>query len=112
MRMNVYSIFDSATGAYMRPFFLMADPQALRSFTELATDRKHDIGKHPEDYSLVRIGTFDDSKACLHPEVVQVLITALEAVSSSRIADPEKRRDLLNEIEEKKINGEDGRLGQ
>ncbi len=109
MRLNIYSIFDVASGAYMRPFFLMADDQALRSFTDIATDREHEVGKHPEDYSLVRIGTWDDSKASLHPEDVQVLATALEVLASSRKPDPVKQRDLLEEI---KVNGQDERLGQ
>ncbi len=109
MRMNIYSVFDVASGAYMRPFFLMSDAQALRSFTDIATDREHEVGKHPEDYSLVRIGTFDDSKASLHPEDVQVLVTALEVIASSRVRDPVKQRDLVEEI---KTNGEDERLGQ
>ena len=55
MRLNVYTIFDSAAGAYMRPFFMQSDGQALRSFTDIATDKDHEIGKHPEDYSLYRI---------------------------------------------------------
>ncbi len=84
MRLNAYSIFDSASGAYMRPFFLLADSQALRSFTDIATDADHEVGKHPEDYSLVRIGTFDDQTGKLHPEDVLVLAIGIEVVSSSR----------------------------
>lgn len=109
MRLNIYSIFDVASAAYMRPFFMMADSQAIRSFTDIATDREHDIGKHPEDYSLVRVGTFGDHKADLISEDVQVLATALECIAASRARDPVKARELAQEI---KLNGEDERLGQ
>ena len=57
MRLNVYTIFDSASSAYMRPFFMSSDGQALRSFTDISQDAEHEVGKHPEDYSLFRIVT-------------------------------------------------------
>lgn len=84
MRLNVYTIYDVASGAYMRPFFLQSDGQAMRAFTDIATDAEHDVGKHPEDYTLYRIGTYDDNKGQLIPEDPESLATALEVVASSR----------------------------
>lgn len=84
MKMNVYTIFDMASGSYMRPFFMVSDGQAVRAFTDIATDADHEIGKHPEDYSLYRIGIFDDNKGTLHPEDKECLCTAQEVVASSR----------------------------
>ena len=84
MKLNTYSIFDSASGAYMRPFFMLSDAQAVRSFTDIATDAEHEVGRHPEDYSLVRCGTFDDQTGILNPEYVEVIATALEVISASR----------------------------
>jgi hypothetical protein len=84
MRLNVYTIFDVASGAYMRPFFLQSDGQAMRAFTDIATDAEHDVGAHPEDYSLFRIGTYDDNRGQLVPEDPECLATALEVVASSR----------------------------
>ena len=84
MRMNVYSIFDTASGCYMRPFFVQADGQALRAFSDLSQDAEHEVGKHPEDYSLFRLGTFDDNKGQLVGEAPECLATALEMVAASR----------------------------
>ena len=84
MRLNIYTIFDQASGAYMRPFYAQSDGQALRSFTDIAQDADHEIGKHPEDYSLFRIGTYDDNKGELHPEDKECMATALEVVASAR----------------------------
>lgn len=61
MRLNIYAIYDKAVNAYMRPFFLQADGQAMRAFGDMANDKDHDIGRHPEDFSLFRIGSFDDN---------------------------------------------------
>lgn len=84
MKLNMYSIFDTASGVYERPFCFQSDGQASRAFSDIANDPEHPIGKHPEDYSLVRIGTYDDNKGRLVPEEVEVLMTGLEAVSAHR----------------------------
>ncbi len=98
MRMNVYTIFDTATGAYMRPFFLLADSQAIRSFKDITLDADHEVGRHPEDYSLVRIGTFDDQEGTLHPENVTVLTTGLAMKAASRQIDTQKMEALQQQI--------------
>lgn len=68
----------------MRPFFTNADGSAIRAFSDIALDADHEIGKHPEDYALCRIGIFDDNKGTITPENVETLITGLEAVAKAR----------------------------
>ncbi len=87
MRMNIYTIFDSAAGVYMRPFFCGADAQAERMFSDIAIDAEHEVGKHPEDYSLCRIGRYNDANAELADEPVEVLATGLAVVSRARNVD-------------------------
>lgn len=95
MKLFAYSIFDMASGAYMRPFFLPQDAQALRTFTDIATDAEHEIGKHPEDYSLFRLGIFDDNKGTLEGHDRECIATALEVVAASRRVDEDAQRELL-----------------
>ena len=52
MRLNAYSIFDTASGLYDRPNFINSDAQAIRMFGDICMDEKHPIGQHPEDYSM------------------------------------------------------------
>ena len=61
-----YAVFDQATGAYMNPFPMLSDGQALRAFTDLANDKSTDIGRHPEHYMLFFLADFDssDGKFC------------------------------------------------
>ncbi len=101
MKLNIYSIYDSATSAYHRPLFMQADQQAIRLFTDIATDAEHEIGKHPEDYTLFRIGIFDDQNAKITYEAPECISTALLCVSSSR----EIKRDNL-ELPLKTGNGQ------
>jgi hypothetical protein len=98
MRLNVYTIFDTATGAYMRPFYMQSDGQATRAFKDLAVAADHEIGKHPEDYSLWRIGQFNDNKGELVPEDRECLATALELVAVARRVDQDKLEELNGEI--------------
>ncbi len=84
MKLNIYSIYDTASGLYSRPFFTPSDAEAIRSFSDIAVDAEHPIGKHPEDYTLIRIGTFDDATALLNNENNESLCTALERVAATR----------------------------
>lgn len=65
MLLQVYTIFDSAAKCYQRPFYCQADGEALRAFVDLAEDKEHPVGKHPEDYSLWRIGSYNDNSGLL-----------------------------------------------
>jgi len=103
MKLNIYSIFDSASGLYSRPFFTQSDAEAMRSFEDIATDAEHPIGKHPEDYSLHRIGIFDDNNGKLQNEENECLETALETISKTRKINKPAQLDLVDEIENNRI---------
>lgn len=63
MKMKVYSILDSKTGAYGVPFFNVNKDVALRSFMDLTRDERSMASRHPQDYHLFEIGEFDDVTA-------------------------------------------------
>lgn len=83
MKMTIYSIYDKATEAYMRPFFAQSDGQAVRMFTDEARKPETEINKHAEDYALFRIGTFSDGNAEIQPEEPKCLCRAHEIVRNS-----------------------------
>jgi len=101
MNLNAYTIYDVASGVYMRPFFSQADGQAIRGFNDIATDANHEVGKHPEDYTLYRVGRFNDTSGKLEGEELEKLTTGLEAVSNSRNVN----QDNITELERKINNG-------
>lgn len=96
MKLTIYSVYDTAAGLYSRPFFTQTDAEARRSFNDIAMDAEHPIGKHPEDYSLFRIGIFDDNTGLLSNEANECLCTGLEMVAASRNI----QRDTLEAITE------------
>ena len=79
MKLNFYTVFDKAVGAYMRPFVMQSDGQAVRHFED-EVNGDNPIAKHPEDYALFRIGMFDDQSGELIPEECQCLRRAHEVV--------------------------------
>ena len=101
MRYFLYSVFDSASAMYERPFCAQADGAAIRSFTDIACDADHPIGMHPEHYSLFRLGTFDDNTCVVDPELAVCIGKAHELVASSRVVDKRAQLDLVDHISEK-----------
>lgn len=61
MIIQTFSIKDRATDAFMRPFFAQAIGQAVRMFMDEVNNPQGDIFKHPDDYDLYHLGTFDDN---------------------------------------------------
>ena len=62
---KIFSIHDSAAKAYLPPFFLPEEGQAIRGFKEAINNPDHSFGKWPADYSIMCIGEFDDNKGTI-----------------------------------------------
>lgn len=90
MKLTIYSIYDTATAAYVKPIFLQSDGQAIRLFTDATVAADSEIAKHPEDYSLVRLGIWDDQTAKFSLEDKETLITGNEALAQARKVTPFK----------------------
>ena len=66
--MKMFSIFDVKADVYQQLFVMHTRAQAIRAFSDLANDKFTDVGKHPEDFKLVCVGTFDVSTGEVVPE--------------------------------------------
>ena len=60
MKINAYSLLDVAVGSFNAPFYAPNDRVAMRVCSDAAEDPETLIGKHPEDFDLYLLGTFDD----------------------------------------------------
>jgi len=63
MKTNIYTIYDTKAKVYNRPFHLLNDDIALRTATDLASDSNTDLGKHPQDFIMFKLGEYDDNTA-------------------------------------------------
>jgi hypothetical protein len=88
MKLNVYSIFDSAAKAYTSPFFMHNDGLAIRAFQDnVNAEQENNISKHPDQFTLFKIGEFDDATGEIKTDVVKSLGTGLEYKNSPDISD-------------------------
>ncbi len=63
MKMVIVSILDTAAGAYGRPAFVASEGVAVRQFQDEVNRASEDnqLYKHPDDFQLFYLGTFDDN---------------------------------------------------
>ncbi len=65
MQLKAFTIYDSAVEAYLRPFFCLSDGEAVRTFSDAVNDANSPFHRHPGDFTLYGIGTFDDTLGVL-----------------------------------------------
>jgi hypothetical protein len=54
-----FCIFDAKAEAYIEPFKCHAVGQAIRSFMDIIANPQSVIAKHPEDFVLFHLGSWD-----------------------------------------------------
>lgn len=64
---NLYSVLDSKSQAFGNPFTSVNHNTAIRDFSTAANDSNTLIGKHPTDFILYCIGSFDDFTGSICP---------------------------------------------
>lgn len=96
MMLKMYSVFDSKAGAFLPPFFMHTDNVAKRTFYDCANDAAHMFSKHPEDYSLYDLGTFDDASATLVTKVPPVNLGLASQYKMGYIAGSDTTIDRVN----------------
>ena len=80
MKLRVFSVFDVKAKAYLPPFFMPEQGQAIRVFSDCVNNVEHQFGSHPGDYSLFEIGDFDDNHGQLVPCNPTMVVQGLECV--------------------------------
>ena len=94
MKMFSYAIFDSAAGAYMRPFVARSDDEAAREFHRL-TNGESIIADYPQNYTLFRVATWDDTTGEMQQMGPEKLHTAMELIAANNLA--QSQRELFND---------------
>lgn len=62
-----YTLHDVKALTYSPPFFTTNDNVARRMLSDLVADTNTSVGRHPADYKLYKIGTFDEGNAVMTP---------------------------------------------
>ena len=78
MKLNAYSIHDAQVSAFAQPFFSPTHGSALRAFSDHVNDGNSAPNKHPGDFSIYHLGTYEDSTGDLVAIKPTRIGTALE----------------------------------
>lgn len=76
------SIFDTAARAYAQPFYAPAQAVAVRGVKDMLSG-DNQLAKHPEDFELYCIGTFDDNEGVIVPCSPELVTRVKDLVSRS-----------------------------
>lgn len=84
MKTPVCAVRDSAAQLFGQPIFVRHTAQAMRSFTDEVNrqDENNTYYKHPEDYELWQIATFDEETGQFEPQQ-QRLCRALDVAKQN-----------------------------
>ncbi len=78
MEHQMYTVYDEKSKAYLQPFFSQSDGTAIRAITDCVYNRDHVFSKHPADFTLFHLGSYDDSNSSFKllpaPAVLATLI--------------------------------------
>lgn len=62
MRKVYYAVYDKQAEVYSAPFLEVKDGTAIRAIQDLVINNKdHVFAKHPSDFSLHRLGEFNET---------------------------------------------------
>lgn len=96
MILKAFSIFDSKANAYLQPFFFPSTGEAVRAFITSSMDDKSKFNSHGQDFTMFRLGEFDDSKATFDLLDAPELIGRADVMRNQHLALLEKHSDHLN----------------
>lgn len=74
MKKVYYAVYDRKAEIYSAPFLEVTDGTAIRAVQEAVKDGQHPFAKNPGDYSLHRLGTFEDTTAEISVEQKKKII--------------------------------------
>lgn len=72
--MKIYAVYDEKAEMFGTPQFFKSDGMALRTLQDMVTQNESIIANHPEDFSLYRLGDYDDNQGLLFPVERPVLV--------------------------------------
>lgn len=78
MQYIICAVRDSKSEAFGRPFFSVSEGTAIRGFDDEVNrqDPENPLNKHPEDFTLYKLGTFNDTIGTFETHIPKVLIMA------------------------------------
>lgn len=99
--MHLYSVFDSLAEIWHAPMTMRSDGEAQRAFMASCTRVGSPVADSPMDYSLHRIGDFDETTGAVSSEVAPIRVCSalevLQVAKQAQQAEDERQLKLVGE---------------
>lgn len=80
---QVIVIFDTKALVYSKPLYFPSLAAAIRSFEDAVNTDTSDYAKHPEDYIMFHIGTYEDLDATIALQPSTEIVKAVTLVKGN-----------------------------
>lgn len=67
MKKPMFAVFDNVAKIYLQPFLETTDGTAVRAIQDAAKG-DHPFAKHAQDFTLTRLGTYDEETGTLNQD--------------------------------------------
>lgn len=61
MKLKVHAIYDEKSEAYLQPFFVLTNAEAIRIFQGELVSETSLICQHPQDFTLYQLAEYDNN---------------------------------------------------
>lgn len=65
--MQIYAVYDKKSVAFAPPFYYHQKGQALRAFEDAVNDPQSPLNKHPEDFQMFHLGSWNENLGIISP---------------------------------------------
>lgn len=95
MELQVFAVYDNVAKAYATPFYMQNKGMAIRAFADnINATEENQLSKHPENFSLYQVATWDDQKGLVTPVERPVLV-----VTANEVRNPKPTDELVAKID-------------
>lgn len=89
MKVNAYTIYDVKSLHYSNPFYAPTHGAAIRIVSDAAQDPQNSLSRHPADYVLYCVGSYDDSNGIFQAMDPKEHVIDVVALVHSRPTQPD-----------------------
>lgn len=88
--MDLYSVRDERASCSYEPQIFKTQVDAIRFFDQAIQNKNTMINKYPDDFTLYKIGTFDERTGVITDVKVEKIVTAPELIRMREATDVNK----------------------
>lgn len=81
MKQQLFAIKDTALNSFLQVFQAPTTGAANRAFADGVNDNQTPMNKHPEDYELYELGTWDQDSGLIEPQTPKMIARARDVIT-------------------------------